>query len=262
MAVTLVCYAAGPRYHERNQLALITSAKNKGIDRIIAYSPLDGSHPFYQQHRRILERPTGAGFWLWKPYIIAETLKHLGPDEIVFYLDSDARVQTHLSPLLRELDRHDLLLFENSHSNLPYTKRDCFLLMGADDPFYHHSTQLDAAFLGFRNTPRTRDFVDQWLHHCTDERILSELPNQCGRDNDPAFIAHRYDQSVLSLLYLKRRQELDAKLLPHEAKSAYLRHHQRKTLLESISALRDRGLDALDERLRRFARRLTTGRES
>lgn len=100
MAVTLVCYAAGPRNHERNRLALIVSAKNKGIDRIIAYDPLDGSHPFYQQHRHILERPTGAGFWLWKPYIIAETLKHLGPDEIVFYLDSDARANP-LEPAAR-----------------------------------------------------------------------------------------------------------------------------------------------------------------
>ena len=30
---------------------------------------------FYKDNKKILDSPTGAGWWIWKPYYILETLK-------------------------------------------------------------------------------------------------------------------------------------------------------------------------------------------
>ena len=76
--------------------------------------------------------------------------------------------------------------------------------MDCDSEVYWSATQLTAAHALFKNTARSRSFVDEWLNHCATERILTDQPNALGRANLPGFIEHRHDQSVLSLLALKR----------------------------------------------------------
>lgn len=60
--------------------------------------------------------------------------------------------------------------------------------------------------------------MDAWLEYCTDDRILTNKPNECGQPNLPEFRAHRHDQAVLSVLYWRERDRL-AHLL-----------HERRTL--------------------------------
>jgi hypothetical protein len=47
------------------------------------------------------------------------------------------------------------------------------------------------------------DIVNELLHYAQDERIITDLENQCGYSNYPEFQEHRHDQSIFSLLTKK-----------------------------------------------------------
>jgi hypothetical protein len=89
------------RLYEESRLRLNASAERHGITRLRSY---DWEHlrstPFYQDNHAILDRPTGMGFWLWKPYIIIEALNAVSDGDIVVYADSGLEIVASLEPLL------------------------------------------------------------------------------------------------------------------------------------------------------------------
>ncbi len=71
------------------QRCLIRSAQQFGFDRICAFDDCHLRHTdFYRQHATILSAPRGAGYWLWKPYYVAQVLADAAPDDVVAYCDS------------------------------------------------------------------------------------------------------------------------------------------------------------------------------
>ncbi|HEY6901815.1 MAG TPA: hypothetical protein VI233_14265, partial [Puia sp.] len=123
------------RLYEDSRHRLNNSAAKSGIGTIRSYDfedlrPTD----FFRENKAILEHPTGMGYWLWKPYIIAEALKSASDGDIVVYADSGLEIIAPLEPLL-DICRNGnpVLLFGNADSvNGAWTKRDCFVLMDCD----------------------------------------------------------------------------------------------------------------------------------
>lgn len=209
MAV-LLTNLSNSRYGE-SRLRLNASAERQGITAIRSYDweQLKATD-FYRDNKAILDRPTGMGYWLWKPYIILEALKSVDEGDIVVYADSGLEIVAPLDPLLEICrDGNPIVLFGNGDfSNSMWTKRDCFILMDCDTEGDWHSPQCDAAFGLFRRCETTLRFVTEWLGYCRDARILTDDANTCGRRNLPDFIDHRRDQSVLSLMARKYRLPL------------------------------------------------------
>jgi hypothetical protein len=224
----LVSYADGPSVHRRNQRALIRSATGRGVDSVLAGGRTDLSVDFRQRHRQILDHSRGAGYWLWKPYVILEGLQWAADGDTVVYMDAGITVRRSLEPLLELARRSDLVLVQNRHPNASYVKRDCFVLTGTDTPACHGAPQLDASLLLLRNTAANRAFVEAWLMYCTDARVLTDQPNECGLPDLPGFAEHRHDQAVLSVLWWRERSRLPHVLCDPETKATYLRHHHRR----------------------------------
>lgn len=64
----------------RSQLEMIASASAGGIEHIFAWTRKGLlATEFYQEHKQILDRDKGAGYWLWKPFIILEALRRSEP---------------------------------------------------------------------------------------------------------------------------------------------------------------------------------------
>ena len=162
---------------------------------------------FYRLHRNILDHSRGSGYWLWKPYIILKELKRLGDGDYVVYTDCGRRKAQLFS---RRIDS----LLEWCSSNrgvLPgvyipqwgasriWTKRDCFVLMGCDEENYWDSCQIQGSFSVWQKNRFSISFLEKWLSYCTDERILTDIPNTCGLPDFPDFKEHRHDQSVLTI---------------------------------------------------------------
>jgi len=166
---------------------------------------------FYSEHRAILSQPRGSGYWLWKPFIILDALLQSEPGDIVAYYDV-GRLRPHLfhRPISVLLERCVAMGGLLPGVPIPlmgpsrrWTKRDCFVLMQCDSPEYWNHCQIQATFSVWKHCPRAVDFVEEWLSYCSDPRILTDMPNQCGQENFPEFIDHRHDQSILSNLVLK-----------------------------------------------------------
>jgi hypothetical protein len=230
MRTFLVSYADGPPVHEANQRALVRSAAGKGIDAILSYRRRDLAEEFQRAHRHILDQRRGAGYWLWKPYVILDCMRRADEGDIIIYLDAGALILAPLDPLIEQADRFSLVLIKNNprYLNAHWTRRDCFVLTGTDAAEYHHTPQLDASCLVVKRTGANRGFVETWLEYCTDDRVLTDRPNECGLPNLPDFVQHRADQSVLSLLYWRERGRLDHLLCERTLKNRYFLHHRRR----------------------------------
>jgi hypothetical protein len=171
----------------------------------------------YREHRAMLDYPRGSGYWLWKPYVIAETLREMAVGEIVVYADVDTEIVAPLAPLFACCEHHDgFALFAAHYDEVAgsqpttcrtWTKRDCFVLMDCDEPRYHDGEMFDASVLVLQKTDAVDAFVQEWLRHCLDDRLLTDRPNTCGLPNLDGFVDHRHDQSILSLCALRRSIE-------------------------------------------------------
>lgn len=255
MTPHLVCFAAGAAVHFRNQANLVASARRHGVTRVFAGNAASLAPEFAASHAAVLAAGEGAGYWLWKPRIILDTLDRVPEEDLVIYADSGADLRGPLDALVRTAQGRDGVLFWNDYPNWMHVKRDAFVLTGTDTEPYHHARQLDAAFLVFRNRARVRTFVRRWLEHCSDPRQLTDQPNTCGRPDLPGFLVHRHDQALLTLLFLRERAGLDFKTVARRVKHRYFRHHRRRVAWQPVwfwHALHDGGEATLDRCHRRW----------
>lgn len=161
-----------------------------------------------RRHPEIMSGIPGAGYWLWKPWVILETLRSVPDGTIVLYTDVAVTIVFDPSPLLSLAREHPIVLFERRHEALQRTstKRDCFILLDADTPKYWNVPQLMGGVHLYRAGPVARDFVAEVFEACTDPRVLTDMENVMGQPNLPEFLYHRHDQSVLTIL--ARRHQL------------------------------------------------------
>jgi len=198
-------YAAG--CYLASQRACSASALQNGFDRAIAYGPPDIEAAFLDANRFTFSQPRGAGYWLWKPYLILRTLVTLDPGDWLMYTDSGMSFVRDPWPFILPhepmMGERGILAMGRTELNSEYTKRDAFVLMGLDEPRYRDVSQICASMMVCRNTPFARNFIEEWLAYARDPRILTDLPNTQGLPNYPGFRDHRHDQSILSLLCIK-----------------------------------------------------------
>jgi len=176
------------------------SGLNSGFDHCVEYTsnmfPL-----FYRKYKHILDQPRGCGYWLWKPYIILQTLLQVNDGDVVMYSDSGATFINSIQPLVDTCLREEIVLFElNGIPLKSYTKRDCFYYMWGNTIEYHNTNFITASFQLYKRCERSITFVEKYLKWCCNEDVLTDKPNTCGLPNLPEFKDHRHDQSVLTIL--------------------------------------------------------------
>lgn len=165
--------------------------------------------PFWKENLKILTQKRGAGYWIWKPYIILETFKNLDEGDIVLYSDAAIIVVNNLSPLWELADKNSIVTFRlggglyNDRTVKTWTKRDCLILLETDSENYHKETQTTGSYSLWKKDQKSIDFLNEWQKYLKDSRIVTDAPNTLGK-NLEGFIEHRHDQSVLSLLTIKK----------------------------------------------------------
>lgn len=189
----------------------------------VAFGGIDGLVPwtqerlaataFFDDHRDILSAATGAGYWLWRPYIILDLLERVRDGDWVVYSDVG---RTHPFALYHDVEPMmgwaiaangglvPGVYIPDCGPNGTWTKRDCFVRMGCDAERLWTAPQIQASFSLWQKNEASLDFVRQWLGYCCDPAILTDAPNVSGRPDLPGFVEHRRDQSVLTNLALLR----------------------------------------------------------
>jgi hypothetical protein len=160
---------------------------------------------FYQAKKEILNAPRGAGYWLWKPYIILETLRQLPEGDILLYADAACRFIASPKPLIR-LAQHEPSGVVAFHLRplqaTTWCKRDAFIRTGCDAPDYWESDKVMGGLLLFRKCDCTMRLVTEWLEWCCRPGTLTDAPSTLGEEL-PGFTEHRHDQALLGLLLKK-----------------------------------------------------------
>ena len=178
-------------------------------DEFYGYTPEDIDPEFKAKNDYILSKGRGNGYWLWKPYFLYKTLTEklndgdylIYSDAGIFYVDLAQKLVDFLNEKKAEMYFHRL-----PHLEKEYTKRDAFILMGVDGPFYAETGQFNAAFQVYRKSKFTEFFLGEYLYYAQDKRIITDDQNEMGSPNYEGFRDHRHDQSILSLLTKKYGQ--------------------------------------------------------
>tara|TARA_R110000868_G_scaffold208010_7_gene457194 strand:+ start:4092 stop:4823 length:732 start_codon:yes stop_codon:yes gene_type:complete len=208
MKSILINYANN-RYYTAQKINSKTGKDVGGFEHIIEYSHSMIDDQFYEKYKHILTQKRGAGYWLWKPYIILKTLNLLNSGDIVFYSDAGCEFISSAAPLINicinetsgvvcfAIDPH-----KTGNPDVGQIKRDALILMDCDNDEYINSNARLASFIVLQKNEKTIKFVTEWLSYCCDERILTDLSNTIAPDHS-RFIEHRHDQAVFSILSKK-----------------------------------------------------------
>ncbi|MCS6821304.1 MAG: hypothetical protein NZ551_05475 [Microscillaceae bacterium] len=163
---------------------------------------------FYQQYKDIFQLHKGAGYWLWKPYIIVETLKEMQEGDVLIYCDNGLHFIASPQPLIDCcLKNNGFYFIDMGGKNTlhMFTKRRCFDLMGADYNALLGKTCLSANVQIYQKNSLTVQFTNEYLYWCCQKEVLvdDDVLGLAPLPTVPFFVKHTHDQSILSLLRYK-----------------------------------------------------------
>lgn len=210
MRKIFINYADGRRsFFAKQQASLASFRKFNEFDEYIGYNRQCLDSNFYVKNKHILDCSTGAGYWLWKSYIINKTLSNCQENDIVMYADCTISQIAPITELFRILieETPGVMAFKINDSmgdERGSIKRDAFILMDCDKEEYFKETYHGAMSL-FKCNDFSKSLVYDYLRYSQDDRILTDIPNTLGQPNYPIFNGSRHDQSIYSLLCKKHK---------------------------------------------------------
>lgn len=179
------------------------------VDEYYSYGPNDIDKEFKEKNKEILSRKRGNGYWLWKPYFILKTLREKCDEgDYLIYTDAGILYKNSINIIIKFLNKQnaEMWVIKSKYKEKSYTKRDAFILLGADQPFYTDTYQYYAAIQIYKKSKFTEKFLEEVLYYSQDKRIITDDPNTLGLKNYKEFIDNRHDQTILSILIKKYSQ--------------------------------------------------------
>lgn len=178
------------------------SAMKQGAHHSIMFNEKCYDPTFYSLNKEILNSKRGAGYWLWKPYIIYNNLLRLSPNDILIYTDAGVEIVNNLDFIIDRMDS-DIFLFGNNYRHLDWCKMDAMntILPNWHSTFSQANKQVQASGIFLRNTDFARAFVGEWLKYCQVDGFIND--SQSIAANYATFQEHRHDQALLTCVAYK-----------------------------------------------------------
>lgn len=167
---------------------------------------------FYEENPQVFKYDKYCGYFLWKPYIIRDAMQRYGDDYNYLYCDSNVRFKdfdAFESIYNKTLVKNKGYFFVKckNFQNYAWTKRDAFVYLNADTSDYWNSNQLWTSLMGFKATASPKAFLYQLEQYCKIPGLVNDDDNVLGLPNIDGFVAHRWEQSITSIMFKMR--ELD-----------------------------------------------------
>lgn len=189
---------------------LMISAQKMGVHSVLMGTPESLPEDFKKKMAPVLAADRGAGWYCWKPCVIAETMKLSKDGDIVVWSDAGSEFIQPIQYLIQAMDE-DVLMFSNGWRHVEWCKMDlikyCFPSYGTPqggangtDQLINSAKQVQASHIVFKVSAETRRFVDHWLDLAMRHHLVDNGPS--AHDNVPTFQEHRWDQAILCCLQL------------------------------------------------------------
>jgi hypothetical protein len=185
------------------------SINSDWFDTVIAYGPGDISKNFKNEFNDILEKPRGAGYWIWKFDIIKQRLTNLNNNDILIYMDAGCSINTKGKTRFNEYiemlnnSNESIISFQMPHIEKKYTNKELFnhFNMNPNDN-NGNSGQIMATVLIMKNDDKMMKIIDECINALRMDHLLVtdhyNTTEQCSE-----FIDNRHDQSILSIIRKK-----------------------------------------------------------
>lgn len=181
----------------------------------------------------ILTQPRGAGYWLWKPYVIMRALERVEKDDAIIYSDAGMDTIGDVSPLLNI--EPDIALFSNRWKHLDFCKMDVVQAILGQSRYDHDAFQVQASTIIVKKTWFAKRFIKEWLTWCQMPGFIDDTPTNIA--NVDTYNEHRHDQAILCCLALKygltlhwwpsKYNEVHKHLYNDNYPSVFLQHRKR-----------------------------------
>jgi len=208
----ITCITYADRKYKRAGKLNLETALNNGASDVQLYGPQDVDFLFkvlhwkvyYGRYSAVKFKRRGAGYWIWKPYVIKKALGKMNKDDILIYSDACSVYVNSIKPLIETFKRDnlDLMVFSLTTKEKKYSKKDALILLNVDEDKYIETNQRMATFVVLKNSDKSRTFVDEWLKYACDYRIITDSKSRLGAEYSE-FKENRHDQTILSLLSKK-----------------------------------------------------------
>jgi hypothetical protein len=158
------------------------------------------------QNPELAAKPRGYGLWIWKPYILLDALAQCEAGDYLIYLDAGVAPIADMTPWFAQLQRRPINLFAPvpPRRAREWTKRDCFVYLQADTPGFHAVPMLSAGIQAYCNVTDSHGFIAELKALMCIPRLLTDPGGPQVASQHDGFVAHRHDQSILTLLAAQR----------------------------------------------------------
>lgn len=211
MSIWLLTFGGGNKNYYDALCRLVNQSKAFPFDKVIAYTDLDlkKSFPeFWEQHKDfILNNRRGFGYWIWKPFIILDTIKQMRSDDILVYLDCGCELNdkglSRFNDYIELVKTNNRMLFhlEDKHLEWRWNKMDLVDHLGLKDKNVMLQPQAESGMQFYKCCDENIKLLEEYYKICCNYNLIDDTPSKLV--NHPYFIEHRHDQSVLSLLFKK-----------------------------------------------------------
>lgn len=160
---------------------------------------------FWDKHNKFISNNSrGYGYWLWKPYLICDTLKKMNENDILLYCDVGCELNKYglhnFYKLLNIVLNKKIIGFKAGSCDINYTKRD----LSAQYPLNINLlliNHLQAGCLLMQKSSFIEHIMNEWFINCEIYHNIDD--SQSKLNNFKNFIEHRHDQSVLNMILKK-----------------------------------------------------------
>jgi hypothetical protein len=167
----------------------VESALKHGCSSSDDYSHDDLNFEFWVFNSDILKQERGAGYWLWKPYIIYRELCKYPQGSYIIYTDAGVEFVNDVKHIITD---NNVFLFGNHYPHLHWCKGEVSEAIG-----YNYGLQIQASAMVFRVSDEAKELVKKWLLWCQMPGMIDDSPS---KGNHPGFQEHRHDQAILTCL--------------------------------------------------------------
>lgn len=158
---------------------------------------------FYGQQR---DKMFAFGFYCWKSWAVNHAIHLIYDNDYLVYCDAgcvlNKKYASKLLDWLKEISNdNDIIAFQQTnYLEYLYCKEDLFryFSISNNDIDIRQTGQFFAGVLIIRKTKSSFDLVDKWYQ--TSNSDINLIDDSVIEPNPSDFVAHRYDQSILSLL--------------------------------------------------------------